>query len=49
MYIPTKSAILAELNEPMVTSKLSVIVFSPSSIIVKNTYFQHANIMSNSS
>ena len=28
MYIPTKSAIWAESNDPIVTSELSVVIFS---------------------
>ena len=49
MYIPTGSAIWGESDDPMVTSKLSVSVFTQEVSLLCGTDFLLANIMSNSS
>ena len=49
MYIPTKSAIWVESNEPIVKSKLSAVVFSQVALLQNRTDFLHDNIIPNSS
>ena len=48
MYIPNRHSIWAESNDPMVTLKLSALVFTQMVSLLISINFLHANIIYNS-